>query len=46
MDVRLVRDRHGHLVALIPSDWTLRTFTEKNEKWEISEVPFPPPQGE
>ncbi|MBB5353331.1 peptide chain release factor 3 [Haloferula luteola] len=43
MDVRLVRDRHGHLVALIPSPWTLGTFTEKNEKWEISEQPFPPP---
>lgn len=42
MDVTLVRDAHGHLVALIPSEWTVRTFTEKNEDWEVSENPFPP----
>ncbi|MCH7226250.1 peptide chain release factor 3 [Haloferula sp. A504] len=43
MDVKLVRDLHGHLVALIPSEWTLGTFTEKNADWEISDSPFPPP---
>ncbi|MBK1825798.1 peptide chain release factor 3 [Haloferula rosea] len=46
MDVRLVRDAHGHLVALIPSEWTLRTFTEKNEDWEVSESPFSAPAAE
>jgi peptide chain release factor 3 len=46
MDVSLVRDMHGHLVALIPSEWTLRTFTEKNEDWEVSDSPFPPPATE
>ncbi len=46
MDVSLVRDIHGHLVALIPSEWTLRTFTEKNEDWIVSETPFPPPMEE
>ncbi|BCX49748.1 peptide chain release factor 3 [Haloferula helveola] len=43
MDVKLVRDIHGHLVALIPSEWTLGTFTEKNPDWIVSDVPFPPP---
>jgi peptide chain release factor 3 len=46
MDVRLVRDIHGHLVALIPSEWTLGTFTEKNSDWLVSDVPFPPPREE
>jgi len=46
MDVSLVRDAQGHLVALIPSEWTMRTFTEKNEDWEVSESPFPAPVAE
>jgi len=45
MDVRLVRDLHGHLVALIPSEWALRTFVEKNPEWEISEQPFAAPEA-
>ncbi len=46
MDVKLVRDLHGHLVALIPSEWTLGTFSEKNQDWIVSEQPFAPPSGE
>jgi peptide chain release factor 3 len=46
MDVKLVRDFHGHLVALIPSEWLLGTFTEKNPEWVVSDVPFPPPSGD
>ncbi len=46
MDVKLVRDMHGHLVALIPSEWTLGTFTEKNADWIVSDAPFPPPTEE
>ncbi|OYV06165.1 MAG: peptide chain release factor 3 [Verrucomicrobiales bacterium VVV1] len=42
MGVTLSRDVHGHLVALIPSEWTLKTFSDKNEGWIISEQPFPP----
>jgi len=36
------RDAHGWLVALLPSEWALKTFTDKNEDWIISEEPFPP----
>jgi len=28
---------------LLPSEWAMKTFTEKNEDWIISEQPFPPP---
>ena len=42
MGITLVRDAHGHLVALIPSEWVLNTFAEKNSEWEVSEAPFPP----
>lgn len=41
----LARDAHGWLVALLPSEWALKTFTDKNEDWTISEQPFPPPPG-
>jgi peptide chain release factor 3 len=43
IDVTLVTDAHGSLVALIPSEWTLKTFTEKNPDWIVSDQPFPPP---
>jgi peptide chain release factor 3 len=39
----LARDSNGWLVALLPSEWAMKTFTEKNEDWIISEQPFPPP---
>jgi peptide chain release factor 3 len=39
----LARDPNGWLVALLPSEWALKTFTDKNENWIISEQPFPPP---
>ncbi len=38
----LARDSNNWLVALFPHDWAMKTFTEKNEDWEISEQPFPP----
>jgi peptide chain release factor 3 len=46
MGVTLARDIHGALVALIPHEWALKTFTEKNEDWIVSEQPFPPPVAE
>ncbi len=39
----LARDANGWLVALLPSEWALKTFSDKNEDWIISEQPFPPP---
>jgi peptide chain release factor 3 len=39
----LARDANGWLVALLPSEWALKTFTDKNEGWTISADPFPPP---
>jgi peptide chain release factor 3 len=39
----LARDSNGWLVALLPSEWALKTFSDKNEDWIISEQPFPPP---
>jgi peptide chain release factor 3 len=39
----LARDAHGWLVALLPSEWALKTFTDKNEDWIVSDQPFPPP---
>ncbi len=39
----LARDSNGWLVALLPSEWALKTFADKNEDWNISEQPFPPP---
>jgi peptide chain release factor 3 len=41
----LARDAHGWLVALLPSEWALKTFADKNADWTISEQPFPPPPG-
>ncbi|MFC7335549.1 peptide chain release factor 3 [Haloferula chungangensis] len=46
MGITLVRDAHGYLVALIPSEWVLNTFAEKNSDWIVSDSPFPPPSGE
>jgi len=39
----LARDSNGWLVALLPSEWALKTFADKNEDWLLSEQPFPPP---
>jgi peptide chain release factor 3 len=39
----LARDSNGWLIALLPSEWALKTFSDKNEDWIISEQPFPPP---
>jgi peptide chain release factor 3 len=39
----LARDSNGWLVALLPSEWALKTFCDKNEDWIISEQPFAPP---
>ena len=39
----LARDSNGWLVALLPSEWALKTFADKNEDWIISDSPFPPP---
>ncbi|QTN31309.1 peptide chain release factor 3 [Akkermansiaceae bacterium] len=38
----LARDPNGWLTALFPHDWAMKTFTEKNEDWIISEQPFAP----
>ncbi len=38
----LARDSNGWLVALLPSEWALKTFADKNEEWILSEHPFPP----
>ena len=39
----LARDSNGWLVALLPSEWALKTFSDKNDGWIISDQPFPPP---
>jgi len=39
----LARDSNGWLVALLPSEWAMKTFIDKNEDWEVSDQPFPPP---
>ena len=39
----LARDSNGWLVALLPSEWALKTFTDKNEDWVVSDQPFAPP---
>jgi peptide chain release factor 3 len=39
----LTRDSNGWLVALLPSEWALKTFADKNEDWIVSDQPFPPP---
>lgn len=39
----LARDSNGWLVALLPSEWAMKTFADKNEDWILSEQPFPPP---
>jgi len=41
----LARDSNGWLVALLPSEWALKTFSDKNDDWIISDQPFPPPSG-
>ncbi len=41
----LARDSNGWLVALLPSEWALKTFTDKNDDWLVSEQPFAPPPG-
>lgn len=42
----LARDSNGWLVALLPSEWALKTFADKNEAWLLSEHPFPPPASD
>lgn len=42
LGVSLARDSNGWLVALLPSEWALKTFADKNEDWVISADPFPP----
>jgi peptide chain release factor 3 len=44
LGVALARDANGWLVALIPNEWALKTFTDKNENWIITDQPFPPPR--
>lgn len=39
----LARDSNGWLVALLPSEWAMKTFIDKNEDWLVSDQPFPPP---
>ena len=39
----LARDSNGWLVALLPSEWALKT--DKNDDWLVSEQPFAPPPG-
>lgn len=39
----LARDANGWLVALLPSEWAVKTFVDKNEDWIVSEQPFAPP---
>lgn len=46
LGVSLARDSNGWLVALIPSEWALKTFEDKNEDWVISPDPFAPPVTE
>ncbi|MEI6656674.1 MAG: EF-Tu/IF-2/RF-3 family GTPase, partial [Verrucomicrobiota bacterium] len=41
----LARDSNGWLVALLPSEWALKTFTDKNADWIVSDQPFAPPAG-
>ena len=41
----LARDSNGWLVALLPSEWALKTFVDKNEDWLVSDQPFAPPPG-
>jgi len=41
----LARDSNGWLVALLPSEWALKTFIDKNEDWLVSEQPFAPPSA-
>ena len=43
LGMALARDASGWLVALLPSEWALKTFTDKNEDWIITNQPFPPP---
>jgi peptide chain release factor 3 len=42
----LARDSNGWLVALLPSEWALKTFADKNPDWIISEQPFPPARSQ
>jgi peptide chain release factor 3 len=38
----LARDDRDQLVVLLPSEWSMKTFIDKNESWEASDQPFPP----
>jgi len=41
----LARDSNGWLVALLPSEWALKTFVDKNADWVVSDQPFAPAVG-
>jgi peptide chain release factor 3 len=34
-------DAHGRPVALFPEVWPVKFFSERNEGWELAELPFP-----
>ncbi|MFU8892572.1 MAG: peptide chain release factor 3 [Luteolibacter sp.] len=36
----LARDDRDQLVVLLPSEWSMKTFIDKNEKWETANAPF------
>ncbi|RYX86438.1 peptide chain release factor 3 [bacterium] len=40
MDTTLARDIEQNLVVLYQTQWSLRSFAERNEGFEISDVPF------
>jgi len=37
----LARDDRDQLVVLLPSEWAMKTFIDKNADWEASGQPFP-----
>jgi len=37
----LARDDRNQLVVMCPSEWSMKTFMDKNEDWETSGQPFP-----
>jgi len=35
----IARDDRDQLVVLLPNEWSMKTFIDKNENWQISEIP-------
>jgi hypothetical protein len=31
--------------VLLPSEWAMKTFVDKNGDWIVSDQPFPPPMA-